>query len=152
MVFMVLRRLWNSARRATLCSAMGLTSQKLLVKENRRARRKAAVNFLIDSGAVYSLVPAPTLRRIGVHPYRKVDFALADGRTITCHVGDAYFEFRGEGGAAPVHTISAALQDAVFSSGVIIDDSHNNASSLYRALAQKEISQAAKLVKVEKGA
>ena len=81
---------------------MGPTSQKLLVKENRRARRKAAVNFLIDSGAVYSLVPAPTLRRIGVHPYRKVDFALADGRTITRHVGDAYFEFRGEGGAAPV--------------------------------------------------
>ena len=58
----------------------------------------------------------------------------------------------GEGGAAPVHTISAALQDAVFSSGVIIDDSFNNASSLYRALAQKETSQAATLVKVEKGA
>jgi hypothetical protein len=58
----------------------------------------------------------------------------------------------GEGGAAPIHTISAALQDAVFSAGVVIDDSFNNASSLYRALAQKEISQAAKLVKIEKGA
>src|SRR6266516_2020470 len=81
---------------------MGLTSQKLVVKESRRARRKAAVNFLIDSRAVYSLVPAPTLRRVKVHPYRKVDFALTDGRTITRHVGDAYFEFRGEGGAAPM--------------------------------------------------
>ena len=58
----------------------------------------------------------------------------------------------GEGGAAPVHTISAALQDAVFANGVIIDDSFNNASSLYRALAQKEVSQATNLVKVEKGA
>src|SRR5262249_22963782 len=58
----------------------------------------------------------------------------------------------GEGGAAPVHTISAALQDAVFSEGVIVEDSFNNASSLYRALVQKETSQAAKLVKVEKGA
>src|SRR6266487_6262728 len=87
-------------RYALFC--LGLTRQKLLVKENRRARRKAAVNLLIDSGAVYSLVPAPTLLKIGVHPYRKVDFALADGRTITRRVGDAYFEFRGEGGAAPV--------------------------------------------------
>jgi len=81
---------------------MGLTTQKLMVKESRRARRKTAVNFLIDSGAVYSLVPGSTLKKLGVRPYRKVDFALADGTTITRKVGDAYFEFRGEGGAAPV--------------------------------------------------
>lgn len=56
----------------------------------------------------------------------------------------------GEGGAAPVHTISAALQDALFSDGVIIDDSFNNADSLFRAVVGKQISQADKLVKVEK--
>ncbi len=81
---------------------MGLTNQKLIVKESRRSRRKAAVNFLIDSGAVYSLVPAPTLKKLEIRPHRKVDFALADGTTITRRVGDAYFEFKGEGGAAPV--------------------------------------------------
>src|SRR5438270_13512543 len=81
---------------------MGLINQKLVVKENRRARRKVAVNFLIDSGAVYSLVPAPMLNKLGIRPYRNVDFALADGTTITRQVGDAYFEFQGEGGAAPV--------------------------------------------------
>lgn len=58
----------------------------------------------------------------------------------------------GEGGAAPVHTISAALQDALFSSGVIVDDSFNNADSLYRAIVAKQIGQAEKLVKVEKRA
>jgi clan AA aspartic protease len=81
---------------------MGLTNQKLVVKENHRARRKAAVRFLIDSGAVYSLVPSPTLKRLGIRPHRKVDFTLADGTTITRQVGDAYFEFQGQGGAAPV--------------------------------------------------
>src|SRR6266571_2313951 len=81
---------------------MGPTNQKLLVKESHRARRKATVKFLIDSGAVYSLVPAPTLKKLGIRPHRKVDFALADGTTITRQVGDAYFEFQGEGGAAPV--------------------------------------------------
>ena len=81
---------------------MGLTNQKLVVKESRRARRKAVINFLIDSGAVYSLVPAPTLKRLGIRPHRDVSFALADGTTITRKVGDAYFEFQGEGGAAPV--------------------------------------------------
>jgi len=56
----------------------------------------------------------------------------------------------GEGGAAPIHTISAALQDALFADGVFIDDSFNNPDSLFRALQMKEISQIGKLVKVEK--
>jgi predicted aspartyl protease len=81
---------------------MGLTHQKLMVKESHRARRKAAINFLIDSGAVYSLVPAFRLRTLGIEPHREMEFVLADGTTITRKVGDAYFEFRGQGGAAPV--------------------------------------------------
>jgi len=56
----------------------------------------------------------------------------------------------GEGGAAPIHTISAALQDALFASGIMIDDSFNNADSLFRAMVAKEISQTGKLVKVER--
>ena len=56
----------------------------------------------------------------------------------------------GEGGAAPVHTIAAALQDALFAREVIIDDSFNNADRLYRAVVKKEIGQARQLVKVEK--
>ena len=81
---------------------MGLTNQRLIVRESRRARRRASVDFLIDSGAVYSLVPATTLRKLGVQPHRTVVFSLADGRTLTRRVGDAYFEFQGEGAAAPV--------------------------------------------------
>ena len=56
----------------------------------------------------------------------------------------------GEGGAAPVHTLSAALQDALFAHGVIIDDSFNNADRLYRAVAKREIGQVKELVKVER--
>src|ERR1700731_906226 len=40
----------------------------------------------------------------------------------------------GEGGAAPVHTISAALQDALAPTGIIISDSYNNAESIFQAL------------------
>lgn len=42
----------------------------------------------------------------------------------------------GEGGAAPVHTICAALQDAVAPTGALIVDSHNNGESLFRAVQQ----------------
>ena len=81
---------------------MGLTHQALTVKENRKSRRKKKVDFLIDSGAVYSLVPESVLRQLGVEPHRTVTFSLADGTTVQRRVGDAFFEFQGEGGAAPV--------------------------------------------------
>lgn len=58
----------------------------------------------------------------------------------------------GEGGAAPIHTISAALQDALYASGVFIHDSFNNADSIFRALTKKEGGQLAELVKLEKRA
>jgi len=56
----------------------------------------------------------------------------------------------GEGGAAPIHTISAALQDALSAQDIIIEDSFNNADSLFRALVSKETGQRDKLVKMEK--
>jgi len=42
----------------------------------------------------------------------------------------------GEGGAAPIHTLSAALQDALFDKGVIIDDSFNNGDRVYHLMQQ----------------
>jgi CO/xanthine dehydrogenase Mo-binding subunit len=55
----------------------------------------------------------------------------------------------GEGGAAPLHTICAALQDALYPSGVIIDDSHNTGDSLFRALQKAESGGYADMVRVE---
>ena len=55
----------------------------------------------------------------------------------------------GEGGAAPVHTISAALQDALFEKGVFIEDSFNNPESIFRSL-KGETGQLRELVKVER--
>ncbi len=55
----------------------------------------------------------------------------------------------GEGGGAPLHTISAALQDALFSEGIIISDSHNNASSIFSALQAKKAGTMPANVRVE---
>ena len=81
---------------------MGLTHQKLTVKASRKARKAVTVIFLVDSGAVYSLVRGKLLRSLGIKPYRTLDFTLADGTTVTRKVGDAYFEYHGTGAPAPV--------------------------------------------------
>ncbi|MBV9622670.1 MAG: xanthine dehydrogenase family protein [Acidobacteria bacterium] len=56
----------------------------------------------------------------------------------------------GEGGAAPLHAISAALQDALSARGIVIADSFNNGDSLFRALAEQKSGQGTKPVKVER--
>jgi 2-furoyl-CoA dehydrogenase large subunit len=56
----------------------------------------------------------------------------------------------GEGGAAPIHTISAALQDALFAKGIFINDSFNNADSIFRALTKHEGGQLKDLVSLAK--
>ena len=81
---------------------MGITKKSFIVKRERNAKNKMSINFLIDSGAVYSLVPEKELKKLGIKPYKTVQFALADGTIIEREVGDAYFEYKGEGGAAPV--------------------------------------------------
>src|SRR6266436_5117217 len=81
---------------------MGITIEKLTVKESRRSKKQTEVDFLVDSGAIYSLVPASVLKKLGIHAYREVEFVLADGKKIFRKVGDAYFEYKGNGGSAPV--------------------------------------------------
>ncbi|MGD2108007.1 MAG: aspartyl protease [Phycisphaerae bacterium] len=81
---------------------MGVTTVKVKVKKTRDAKRSREVEFLVESGAVYSVVSADELKELGRKPYREKDFFLADGSKVTRKIGDAYFEYRGIGGAAPV--------------------------------------------------
>jgi clan AA aspartic protease len=81
---------------------MGVTSVMVTVKKSHAAKNKRDVRFLVDSGAVYSVVQDKTLRSLGCRPYRQEQFALADGTVVSRSVGDAYFEYKGVGGAAPV--------------------------------------------------
>ena len=81
---------------------MGITNAILKVKEHRKSEKIAEVNFLVDSGAVYSLVPGAILDELEIEPYKEMSFSLADGTVLKRKVCSAYFEFGGEGGPAPV--------------------------------------------------
>ena len=57
----------------------------------------------------------------------------------------------GEGGGAPLHAISAALQDALLREGIIIDDSHNNASTLFEMIQKRRRGELKQNVRVVRG-
>ncbi len=81
---------------------MGITTVKVKVKKSRESRKARVLDFLVDSGASYSLVDGRVLRALGCKPYVSQDFFLADGTKVTRKMGDAYFELDGNGGAARV--------------------------------------------------
>lgn len=81
---------------------MGLTTVEVRVKKSRESKASRLVDFVVDSGAVYSVVSAAVLKALKCRPYRQRDFFLADGSKVTRRIGDAYFEYRDVGGPAPV--------------------------------------------------
>lgn len=81
---------------------MGMTQVKVTLEKSRERRKDRMVDMLAHSGAVYSLIDARVLRSLGRKPYRERDFFLAEGSKTSRPIGDAYFEYRGVGGPAPV--------------------------------------------------
>jgi predicted aspartyl protease len=81
---------------------MGLTVLTLDVANPAAPDLREPVEFLVDSGAVYSFVPRPVLDRLGIRPHSRQRFRLADGSMVERDRGDALFFYNGQRGAAPV--------------------------------------------------
>lgn len=81
---------------------MGLADIQLYVANPARPRRSTRIKFLVDSGALYSVVPAPILRRLGIKPGKTKSFILADGTEVKRSLGQALFRLNGDEGASPV--------------------------------------------------
>jgi predicted aspartyl protease len=81
---------------------MGITFIKVKVSNPARPKKAAVHELLVDSGAVYSLLPVKDLKNLGVKPVREEEFSLGNGQSIRKKVGNALFELHGKIGAAPV--------------------------------------------------
>jgi clan AA aspartic protease len=81
---------------------MGVTELEVEIANPKNPKKKEKVKFLVDSGAIYSVVPETILKRIGIKPHSKEDYILADGTKIERDRGDALFFYDGKQGASPV--------------------------------------------------
>jgi predicted aspartyl protease len=61
-----------------------------------------SVQFLVDSGAIYSVVPTPILDRLGIKPIGEQEFILANGTKIARKKGIALFKYGERIGGADV--------------------------------------------------
>ncbi len=64
--------------------------------------REARVRFLIDSGAIYSLLPNAVWKEIGLTATREMAFGLADGTSISRPVSECHITLPQGQGHTPV--------------------------------------------------
>jgi len=81
---------------------MGLTVLEIEVGNPAKPEVTEKIEFLIDSGAIYSVVPTPILERLGIRPLAEQEFRLADGTKIVRKKGIALFKYGDRAGGADV--------------------------------------------------
>ena len=80
--------------------AVGLTTIDAVVSADGDARE--TVNFLIDSGAKYTLLPNEVWRRLGLRPKWTMRFQMADGSTIERAISECHVALPERDGHTPV--------------------------------------------------
>ena len=82
--------------------SMGLTVLKVEVGNPATPEVTEEIQFLIDSGAIYSVVPSAILDRLNIKPLTTQEFRLADGTAINRRKGIALFKYGERIGGADV--------------------------------------------------
>jgi clan AA aspartic protease len=76
---------------------VGITFTPARLANPRRADLgEIEVELLVDTGALYSVVPASLLERLGVERLDRRDFTLADGSHVAYDVGEVTFVVDGQ--------------------------------------------------------
>ncbi|KPL02741.1 MAG: hypothetical protein AMJ73_08330 [candidate division Zixibacteria bacterium SM1_73] len=81
---------------------MGLVYIEVGIANPGRPKKMAKAKFLVDSGALYSVVSEKVLSKLGIKAESKVTFNLANGEAIERKIGNALFQYQGKRRASPV--------------------------------------------------
>ena len=81
---------------------MAITFLRMKISNPAQPKKNRELELLVDSGAVYSVIPESILKELDIQPTSSEKFILANGETIKKPVGNAYFEYTGKVRAAPV--------------------------------------------------
>jgi len=81
---------------------MGLTFLEMEIGNPSNPEVTEKMEFLIDSGAVYSVVPSAILEKVGIKPVAEEEFRLANGTKIMRKKGIALFKYGDRVGGADV--------------------------------------------------
>lgn len=114
---------------------MGIMHVTVTIRNPADPTRSWEGPFLVDTGAIDSLVPRPRLEAIGLTPKAQRVYETADGREITMDVTTGELEFMGEFAAGLIIFGDAAAEPllgftALESAGIEIDPQNQRLKKL----------------------
>ncbi len=81
---------------------MGITFISAKISNPRRTSRVEEIEFLIDTGAIYSVIPSTIARKLGLAKLDREQFTLADGTHRAYDISEAFFEVGDRRGTSKV--------------------------------------------------
>jgi aspartyl protease family protein len=81
---------------------MGISYVRVKVRRTSGTGRSLTVRFMVDSGALYSVLPEKIWRTLRLKQERTAEFVLADGTVITRGVSECRFEINRQAATSPV--------------------------------------------------
>ncbi len=75
-------------------NTMGLTT---ITGKVGKGKKVVEVDFLVDSGATYTLLPEKVWKKLNLKPFEKLKFTLADSTIITRQISEVWLEYGGRG-------------------------------------------------------
>lgn len=75
---------------------MGITKVTLTVKNIYDPSKQTEEDFLVDTGAHYTVIPYPIVKKLDLKPNYEQQFSLADGKIVKRKIGSALIRFEGK--------------------------------------------------------
>jgi clan AA aspartic protease len=80
---------------------MALTYITVKVSNPKNGKKSRKRRFLVDSGAVFSVVPTKILKSLNIKPIDKQEFILANGESVIKDIGQVNVEIFGKSRIVP---------------------------------------------------
>ena len=119
---------------------MEIATLKLQVANPAHLNKMEMLEFIVDSEAVYSVVPGAVLKRLRIKTMAKEEFRLADGSTMTRKKGVVLFKYgENKGGTDVIFGEDATLPGALTleALGLVLDPLRRKLKPLPMILAHE---------------
>jgi clan AA aspartic protease len=73
---------------------MGITNVTLKISNIQNPKTSATEEFLVDSGASFTVLPSALVKKLKLKPIYEKEFILADGKIIKRKIGNALIRYK----------------------------------------------------------
>jgi len=81
---------------------MGIMYVEAKISRSDGRGRTMPLRLLVDTGALYSVLPSHVWKALKLRPKDRAEFSLADGSVISRDVSECHFALQGKTGSSPV--------------------------------------------------